>query len=51
MAGNANPVLSQKVAKRLGTTLAPGIVKKFADGEIQCDFAQKDVEGKHCYIM
>ena len=51
LTGNANPELSNKVAARLGTNLAPGIVQKFADGEVRCEFMQADVEGKHCYIL
>ena len=39
------------MATRLGTSLANGIVAKFADGEIRCDFAADDVSGKHCYIV
>ena len=51
LAGNANPALSKAVASRLGTKLAPGTVKKFADGEIRCEFDASDISGKHCYIM
>ena len=51
LAGNSNLPLAESVAKRLGTSLAPGIMKKFADGEIRCEFKQDDVAGKHCYIL
>lgn len=51
LAGNSNPELSKKVAARLGTQLAPGIVRKFADGEVRCEFDADDVAGKHCYIV
>lgn len=51
LAGNSNPNLVNKVAQRLGTTLAPGIVQQFADGEVRCEFEADDVCGKHCYIL
>ena len=51
LAGNSNPELSRKVAARLGTNLATGTVKKFADGEVFCEFSKTSIEGKHCYIV
>ena len=51
MAGNSNPELAQKVAIRLGTKIASGMVKKFADGEVGVSFKAADVVGKHCYIV
>lgn len=51
LAGNANPDLSNKVAARLGTSLAAGTLKSFNDGEVRCEFNAKDVSGKHCYIV
>ena len=51
LAGNSNPELAKKIAERLGTTLAEGKVKTFADGETAVSFQAKDVAGKHCYIV
>ena len=51
LAGNSNPELAKKVASRLGTQLASGMVKKFADGEIGVSFKAIDVSQKHCYIV
>ena len=43
LSGNSNPELAKKVASRLGTQLASGMVKKFADGEIGVSFKAIDV--------
>jgi ribose-phosphate pyrophosphokinase len=34
LAGNSNPELAQSIANHLGTKLAEGKVKRFADGEV-----------------
>ncbi len=51
LSGNSNPALAGKVASRLGARIIPGMVKKFADGEVRCEFEADDVEGRHCYIV
>jgi len=50
MSGNSNRPLAEAVSKRLNQSLAPGYVKKFADGEIAVGFDQ-NLNGKHCYIV
>jgi len=51
LTGNSNPELSKRIAERLGTSLAPGTVQKFADGEVRCEFDADAVSGKHCYLI
>ena len=51
LAGNANKDLAEKVAARLGTKLAEGNVRKFADGESGVDFRANDVSNRHCFII
>jgi len=38
LGGNSNPELLNSVAKHLGTPLAKGTVKRFADGEVSVSF-------------
>jgi ribose-phosphate pyrophosphokinase len=51
LAGNSSPELAQSIAKHLGTTLADGKVRRFADGEVNVQFAASDVIGRDCYII
>jgi ribose-phosphate pyrophosphokinase len=51
ISGNSSPELAQSIAKHLGTDLAEGKVRQFADGEINVQFAAKDVSGRDCYIV
>ena len=51
LSGNSNPKLAKRIAERLGANLASGEVKKFADGEVRCEFDDEAVSGKHCYII
>ena len=43
--------MAGEIAEHLGTKLAQGKVKKFADGEVMVEFAAKDVTGRDCYII
>ena len=43
LTGNSNKELANKVAARLGTKLADGQVRGFADGEIGVDFKANDI--------
>ncbi len=47
---SANEPLAQKIANKLGTTLAKCSIKKFADGEVIVDIAES-VRGKNCYVI
>jgi phosphoribosylpyrophosphate synthetase len=51
IAGSGNPELANKVADKLGTRLADGQLRKFADGEIFVRFNAQDVSRKHVYII
>ena len=51
LSGNSNRDLANKVAARLNTELLPGMVKRFADGEVRCEFDADHVSGAHCYIV
>lgn len=43
--------MAEQIAKHLGTKLAQGKVKRFADGEVMVQFAASDVAGRDCYIV
>lgn len=38
LSGNSSPELAEAIAKHLGTTLADGKVRRFADGEVNVQF-------------
>jgi ribose-phosphate pyrophosphokinase len=50
IAGNANPDLAAAIAKKLGRTLTPATVERFADGEVQVKI-HESVRGAHCVII
>ncbi len=49
-AGRSNPELAQEVAKALGTTVGPMIIKDFADGEIYVQ-VKESVRGDDVFIV
>src|SRR3990167_7287321 len=49
-AGNANPVLAQKVVKHLGIPLGKANVGRFSDGEIMVEILE-NVRGKNIFIL
>ena len=48
--GRSNPKLAQEIADYLGTTVAPMIIKNFADGEIYVQ-VQESVRGDDVFIV
>lgn len=51
LSGTANKDLAASIAEKLGHKLVPGTTKKFADGEVSVAFEQKEISGRHCYIV
>ncbi len=50
IAGNANPVLAQKISQELGIELSAAKIARFSDGEIQVKIVD-GVRGADCYII
>lgn len=48
--GNANPVLSRKIAEYLGVPLGLATLGRFPDGEISCKI-EEDVRGRDVYLI
>lgn len=48
--GNSNPKLAADIARRLGVTISPATVSKFADGETQIAL-QESVRKQHVYLI
>ena len=48
--GRSNPKLASEIAKYLGTTIAPMIVKNFADGEIYVQ-VQESIRGDDVFVI
>ncbi len=48
--GRSNPELSKEIAKHLGTTVGPMVIKDFADGEIYVQ-VQESVRGDDVFIV
>lgn len=48
--GNANPALSQDIAKRLGMTLGDASVSQFSDGEISIEI-NENVRGRDVFVV
>ncbi len=48
--GRANPKLASEIAKYLGTSIAPMIVKNFADGEIYVQ-VQESIRGDDVFVI
>ncbi|MCB1666537.1 MAG: ribose-phosphate pyrophosphokinase-like domain-containing protein, partial [Pseudomonadales bacterium] len=49
-AGNANPVLADKIAKHIGIPLGEATVDKFSDGEVNVEI-KENVRGKDVFII
>lgn len=50
LAGKGNPQLADKIAKELGTPLAPMTLSRFADGEIRIEI-NENLRGRNVYIL
>ncbi len=50
IAGNANPILAERIAAELGQPLEKAQVGRFADGEIQVDW-ESSVRGSDVFII
>jgi len=48
--GNANPEVAQKIAHRLGQTLADAMVGHFSDGEVRVEL-RSNVRGRDVYLV
>ena len=48
--GRANPVLSEEIARYLGTTVGPMLIKNFSDGEIYVQI-QESIRGDDVFIV